>query len=158
MEQAQKPEWILWRGDWSLPQAQQGLKVLGVPVGHPSIIAAQMASKLKEQAVLFVRIPLNDDVQVGWLLLVFCAATRAKHWLRTVPPEHTEEYAMGHDRNVLQCLCILQVEEPSLRCGFLAFDFERFGCQWQFEDPTRCSLGQLGRLSRDDQAEASWER
>ena len=34
------------------------------------------------------------------------------YWLRTVPPECTEEYAMDHDRNVLQCLCsILQVEE-----------------------------------------------
>ena len=69
---AQKPEAIVWRGDWSLPQAQQGLKVLRVPVGHPSFIAAQMISKLKEQAVLFERIPLIDDVQVGWLLLVFC--------------------------------------------------------------------------------------
>ena len=88
------------------------IKVLGVPVGHPSFIAAQMTSKLKEQAVLFERIPLIDDVQVGWLLLVFCAATRANYWLRTVPPECTEEYAMGHDRNVLQCLSsILQVEE-----------------------------------------------
>ena len=99
--QAQKPEAIVWRGDWSLSRAQQGLKVLGVPVGHPSFIAAQMTSKLKEQAVLFERISLIDDVQVGWLLLVFCAATRANYWLRTVLPEHTEEYAMGHDRNVL---------------------------------------------------------
>ena len=110
--QAQKPEAIVWRGDWSLPQDKQGLKVLGVPVGHPSFIAAQMTSKLKEQAVLFERIPFIDDVQLGWLLLGFCSAIRANCWLRTVPPEHTEEYAMGHDQNVLQCLSsILQVEE-----------------------------------------------
>ena len=109
---AQKPQAIVWRSDWSLPKAQQGLKVLGVPVGHPSFIAAQMTSKLKEQAVLFERIPLIDDVQVGWLLLVFCAATRANYWLRTVLPEHTDEYARGHDGNVLQCLSsILQLEE-----------------------------------------------
>ena len=79
-----------------------------------------------------------------------------------VPPEFTEEYAMGHDRNVLQCLSsILQVEElppHSPRGGFLALDLGRFGCWWQFEDPARCSLGQLGRLSGDDQAETSWER
>ena len=61
-----------------------------------------MTSKLKDQTVLFERILLIDDVRLGWLLLVFCAATRSKHWLRTVPPEHTEEYAMGHDRNVLR--------------------------------------------------------
>ena len=73
--QAQKPEAFVWRGDWSLPppQAQQGLKVLGVLVGHPTFIAALMTSKVKEQAMLFERIPFIDDVQVGWLLLVFCA-------------------------------------------------------------------------------------
>ena len=35
-----------------------------------------MAAKFKEQALLFERIPLIEDVQVGWLLLVFCAPTR----------------------------------------------------------------------------------
>ena len=63
--QAQKPEAIVWRGNWSLPQVQQGLKVLGVPVGHPSFIAAQMTSKLKEQAVLFERIPFLADLDHG---------------------------------------------------------------------------------------------
>ena len=35
--------------------------------------------------------------------------------------------------------------------------FGRFGCRWQFEDPARCPLGQLGSLCGDDQAEASLE-
>ena len=80
------------RGDWGLPPNQQG------PQGswsahrpHPSFITTHMAAKFKEQALLFERIPLIEDVQVGWLLLVFCAATRANYWLRTVPPEHTSE-------------------------------------------------------------------
>ena len=43
----------------------------------------------------------------------FCAATRANYWLRTVPPEHTSEYAEQHDQSVLRCL--LQMDGlPSL--------------------------------------------
>ena len=52
------------------------------PAGHqgswsahrpPSFIKAH---KIKEQASLFERIPLFEDVQIGWLLLVFCTTTR----------------------------------------------------------------------------------
>ena len=61
--------------------------------------------------MLFERIPLIDDVQVGWLLLIFCAATRANYWFRTVPPEYTSEYAEQHDQSVLRCLSsILQMD------------------------------------------------
>ena len=80
-----KPDAVVWRGDWALPPSQQGLKVLRVPIGHPSFITAHMAAKFKEQALLFERIHLIEDVQAGWLLLVFCAATRANHWLGTDP-------------------------------------------------------------------------
>ena len=59
------PDAVVWRGDWALPQTKQGLKVLGVPIGHPSFITAHMAAKFKEQALLFERIPLIEDVQVG---------------------------------------------------------------------------------------------
>ena len=30
------PDAVVWGGDWALPPSQQGLKVLGVPIGHPS--------------------------------------------------------------------------------------------------------------------------
>ena len=44
--QAQKLEVIVWRGDWSLPQAQQGLKVLGVPVGRNRLWPAVLADRV----------------------------------------------------------------------------------------------------------------
>ena len=50
-----KPEAVVWRGDWALLPSQQGLRVLGVQIGHPSFITAHMAAKLKEQALLFKR-------------------------------------------------------------------------------------------------------
>ena len=98
-------EAVVWRGDPTLDVSRQGLNVLGVPVGHPQHVAAQLHQKGQEQALLFERIPHVVDVQIAWLLLTFCAATRANYWLRTVPPELTAEYARVHDNRVLQCLC-----------------------------------------------------
>ena len=71
------PTALVWRGDPMLDVSKQGLNVLGVPVGHPQYVEAQLDHKGAEQAVLFERIPWIDDVQVAWLLLTFCAATRA---------------------------------------------------------------------------------
>ena len=83
----------MWRGDLSLPTSKQGLKVLGVPVGHPEYISTELTATAEEQSLLFERIPLVEDLQAAWLLLSLCAATRANFWLRTVPREFTQEYA-----------------------------------------------------------------
>ena len=66
-------------GDCALPSSQQGLKVLGVPICHPSF--TQFTWGVASCAV-------------GWLLLVLCAATRA-NWLRTV---RSTEFAEQHDQ------------------------------------------------------------
>ena len=102
--QVVKPEAVVWRGDTSLPGTKQGLKVLGLPVGCLEYIVAELNQKTRDQATLFDRIPHVPDVQSGWLLLIFCAATRANYWLRTIPPEFTEQYARRHDQGVIRCL------------------------------------------------------
>ena len=38
-----------------------------------------------------------------WLLLLFCAAPRAKYIFRTTPPMMAATYATDHDENVAQC-------------------------------------------------------
>ena len=63
-------------------------------------------------------------MQLAWLLLTFCAATRANYWLRTVPPELTAEYARAHDKRVIQCLSdVLQIRDgfpgQTLQTAFL---------------------------------------
>ena len=82
--QRRLPEAVVWRGDQDLPESKQGLKVLGVPVGHEEFVKAQLGMKSMEHLRLFQRIPAVEDVQAGWLLLSFCAATRSTYWLRTV--------------------------------------------------------------------------
>ena len=56
-------------------------------------------------------IPQVPDVQGAWLLLVFCASTRANCFLRAVAPEFTLEFAERHDEQVFKCLSkVLQTE------------------------------------------------
>ena len=86
--------------------------VLGVPMGQPEFVVAELTAKAEEHASLFEKITHIPDVQIGWLLLVFCAATRANYWLRTVPPELIEGFARRHDNEVVQYMCrLLQVEQ-----------------------------------------------
>ena len=99
-----KPGAVVWKGDPSLPASQQGLKVLGIPVGQPAFVREFLENKSREQTVLFQRIPWVNDPQSAWLLLSMCAATRANFWLRGVRPEQTEEFADRHDANVWNCL------------------------------------------------------
>ena len=99
------PKVVVWRGDRGLPKSEQGMKVLGVPVGHKEFIKAQLRMKTAEQLRLLERIPAVENVQAGWLLLSFCAATRSN--CRTV-----FELTTKHDRNVWRCLAeILRVRD-----------------------------------------------
>ena len=98
------PQAVVWRGDQGLPTAQQGLKVLGAPVGHPDFIRSFLSQKGLEHDHLLEMIPQVPDVQAAWLLLVFCASTRANFFLRTVAPEFTLEFAERHDEQVFTCL------------------------------------------------------
>ena len=65
--------------------------------------------------------------QPDWLLLHYCAATRANYLLRVLPPHLTEEYASSHDDAVASCLSSLldlgeaPLPQPSLRAAQLAW-------------------------------------
>ena len=51
------PQAVVWRGDQALPTVQQGLKVLGAPVGHPNYVKAFMSQKGVEHDQLLEMIP-----------------------------------------------------------------------------------------------------
>ena len=119
------PEDVVWRRDPTLDVSRQGLNQKG-----------------EEQALSFERIPHVVDVQIAWLLLTFCAATRANYWLRTVPPELTTENAKVHDNRVLQCLCdVLQIRN-GLPGRFVA---THPGRSWRWEQRTGPGCCFLGR-------------
>ena len=104
----------VWRGDSQLPPDQQGIIVLGSPVGQEAFITAQLSAKRGEHQVLLDRISCVSDVQTAWLLLLFCGATRANHWIQTVSPRLSGEFAQEHDGAVMQCLGRIMHVDPSM--------------------------------------------
>ena len=106
----QYPLAVVWRGS-DIPTADQGIKVLGTPFGHPDYVARHLQSVEQEQQVLLDRIPSIFDVQSAWLLLLHCASARANYQLRTVRPSAVEGFARAHDAGLWQCLSnILRID------------------------------------------------
>ena len=70
-----------------------------------------LSQKGLEHDHLLEMIPQVPDVQAAWLLLVFCASTRANFFLRTVAPEFTLEFAERHDEQVYT---LLEKRTPAL--------------------------------------------
>ena len=64
----------MWKGS-DIPTAEQGVRILGTPLGHPDFVHTE--NVLKEHGVLLSRIPLVEDVQSAWALLLHCAGGRA---------------------------------------------------------------------------------
>ena len=102
--QLTRPGAVVWKGDDGLPLSQQGIKILGIPVGQPEYVRQFLEEKADEHRTLFQRIPMVEDPQAAWLLLFMCASTRANFWLRGVQPEWTSIFAETHDANVWECL------------------------------------------------------
>ena len=90
-------------GDTDLPEAQQGMKVLGTPLGHPSFVEAHLQKKLTEQRTCLERIPEEQDLQSAWSLLVHCASARANYLLQVVEPQSVANFARSH--GMWRCLC-----------------------------------------------------
>ena len=92
----------VWCGD--KPPSERGFLALGVPIGHEEFVRSCARDRFAEERRLLAQLPLLPDMQCAWLLLLFCAAPRAQHLLRTVPPTAIAEYARAHDDEVWQTL------------------------------------------------------
>ena len=67
---------VVWKGDDGLPLSQQGINILGIPMGQPEYVRQFLEEKADEHR------PMVEDPQAAWLLLLMCASTRANFWLR----------------------------------------------------------------------------
>ena len=81
----------VWKGS-DLPTEQQGIKVLGTPVGHRDFVASHLARELRSHQTWLERIPAVQDVQCAWALLLHSAARRANYQLPVVRPELMEGF------------------------------------------------------------------
>ena len=98
------PHARVWRGS-NLPVDQQGIKILGTPLGHPHFVEAHLNRKSAEHDVLLERIPTVPDLQSAWALLLHCASARANYLLRVVKPAATKQFAKRHNEGLWKCLC-----------------------------------------------------
>ena len=98
------PDARVWRGS-EVPTTEQGIKVLGTPLGHEDFVNQHLERTRQKHRKLLRRIPTLPDVQSAWLLLLHCASTRANYLLRVVRPEWALEFARTHDQEVCECLC-----------------------------------------------------
>ena len=83
---------VVWRGDDGLPFSEQGIKILGIPVGQP--VRSAVSGEVKRAPH---SLPTHHHPQAGCLLLFMCATTKANCWLRGVQPEWTSTFAETHD-------------------------------------------------------------
>ena len=96
-----------WTGSWALAEAQQGVVVLGSPVGSRAFVTVKLTQRLREQDRLLQQLLHVPHLQSAWLLLLYCAAPRCTYLVRTVPPSDTADFAAKHDAAVLRCLARL---------------------------------------------------
>ena len=50
--QAIRPEAIVWRGDSTLAEAEQGVKILGIPVGQPGFVRRVFGEEVRRTEIL----------------------------------------------------------------------------------------------------------
>ena len=98
-----KPFSVVWKGDPNLPVSQQGLKVLGIPIGQPAFVREFLENNSREHTVLKEKIPRVNDPQAAWLLLLMCR-NPGKFLVEGVRPEQTAKFSDRHDANVWNCL------------------------------------------------------
>ena len=97
----------VWVCNPARPTTEQGLTVLGAPIGHADFIQTQLQQASQAHTGFLQDIPALDDLQASWLLLLFCASPRCNYLLRMLPPLDTTQYAQDHDTAVAHCFTTL---------------------------------------------------
>ena len=82
----------------------RGIVVLGSPLGTVEFCRAHAEKRMTVEQQFLDWIPKLPSLQIAWLLLYFCAAQRANHLIRLLPPSLSMEYAEKHDAAILHCL------------------------------------------------------
>ena len=100
------PDAVVWRGS-DVPTVQQGIKILGTPLGHHDYVQNQLERVADEHQRFMDMLPSVPNLQSSWLLLVHCASARANYLLRTVCPDSVRGFAEAHDRGLWECVCTL---------------------------------------------------
>ena len=95
------PDATVWCGDQALPTSEQGIRILGTPLGHPDCVRAELSQLSIKHDALMDKITHVQDLQCAWLLLLCCSAARANCYLRVVHPDLCSTFATHHAASCL---------------------------------------------------------
>ena len=93
----------VWTAD--LPEEQNGIVILGTPLGTRAFVEAHAEKRLADERRLLEQIGKLQDVQCAWVLLSQSAVPRANHTIRILPPSLSQTYASQHDTAVWEAFC-----------------------------------------------------
>ena len=88
------PDAVVWRADENIPTEDEGVVILGTPLGARRLCAVAFAIEVGFPPHSAGANPLYPDLQSAWLILLFCASRRAIFLLRALPPSATREFAI----------------------------------------------------------------
>ena len=93
-----------WVGNRELPPEQQGITVLGAPIGTDAYAQHFLQNTSTSHRPLLEQLPHLQDLQAAWLLLLYTASPRSNYLLRLLPPAQTATFAEQHDLDISRCL------------------------------------------------------
>ena len=108
-----------WVGNQELPREQQGITVLGAPIGTDAYAQYFLQNTSTSHRPLLEQLPHLQDLQAAWLLLLYTARPRSNYLLRLLPPAQTATFAEQHDLDISRCLTQL-LQTDSLPVDALA--------------------------------------
>ena len=78
-------------------RSPEGLNIFGTPVGSVQFVQRLVGQRIQEEQKLREAISWVSDLQCAWQILWQCAGLRCHHFLRTLTPSKSMEYARQHD-------------------------------------------------------------
>lgn len=100
-----------WKGN--APAEQNGLVVLGIPVGTPEFVRSWCTDRITEERKLVDQLPALPDLQCAWSLLLHSASARANHVLRQLPPPLARDDGHHRDVAIQECLFPISCSRPA---------------------------------------------
>lgn len=108
-----------WVGNREPPPEQQGITVLGAPIGTDAYAQHFLQNTSTSHRPFLEQLPHLQDLQAAWLLLLYTASPRNNYLLRLLPPAQTATFAEQHDLDISRCLTQL-LQTDSLPVDALA--------------------------------------
>jgi len=99
-------------GDTRIPVVNDGVQVLGIPIGTERYVQASLDKLLTQQTAILEKLPIFP-VPERVPILRSSVNARPMYHMRNTPPSQTEEFSREFDSRVLTSLCSMLNMDPA---------------------------------------------